>query len=265
MRHNEDPEAVLEHALSGLSGKDNFAFQGKTEVKSAGHPVQEALKFDGFVVNHNQMYIKTRRSFALHAGGQGKSAESENWKAGNSTIYIKNNNNWIRSNKGTAADNFPEMLRMWNPMVRIEQINKLKKRVAIDRKLSDSKHTVLNIRMNSAAMKSMMRTELTRQLSVDKLMKQVRQGNDLSGQEAASMRAELERNMMKAKAELEEMLSTLSLDARYLMWVDNTTSLPQRMVVESTMKYVSGGVDRQEAIRAEYDFKDYDKDFIIPQ
>jgi hypothetical protein len=238
-----DPETMLNYALSGLSGRDNFAFEGHAQVNSAGY-LQKAFDFEGFVVNHNKMIIKSNHP---------------------STLYVKNNNRWVTAEK--EAGNSSSFIQMWNPLVKLDQIKAMDKTVDIDADASSGKVAVLTVHADKDHLQKIMKEELRRELeqvSVEDIVNPVASSGHLTEKDIVNMRVEMKRTLAGANTRLQQMLDTLSVQAEYILWVDRTSNLPLKMSVNSVLNYKVAGKDRQETIKANYVFKDYDKQFDIP-
>lgn len=252
MKGSDDPEKLLNLAITGLSGKDHFSFVGQAEVKTGGVIIQKSSFMQGYVRNHNHLYVQTLK--------QGAEAESNS----PSTLYIKSNNQWILAN---VNEKKAHLMTTFNPLAKLEKMLVMKKTVEIDPNSSYGSTVVLFIHPDTNEMTEQTRNELELQeanLKIDSRIEQARKLH-LTDRELSNLKRELQQTLNEERKRLKDMLKTLTVNSTYKLEVDRQTNLPMKLIFSQELKYMKNGSERSEISEAQYEFKDYDKLLEIPQ
>jgi hypothetical protein len=246
---------LLQRSIQALNEKDQFAFQGMTQVVSQGVTVQAGRSFEGYVVGKDRLYIRE----GLNAG---KTAQSSALKQPVLT-FRRISDEWTPA--GEPMGVISETYRQWNPVTKLEELANLQKTVKLDHEQPKrSNEQVLRIEISEKDMTTLVASGLQAQfaqLSLERQLEQLR-GRGVARAELGQAEAELRQVLSRSEASLKEMLGSLKAQGIYTLWVDRTTKLPRRLTTVSELSYLQDGKQRTETARAEYDFKDYDKEHI---
>ncbi|MDQ1913140.1 hypothetical protein RAC89_22350 [Paenibacillus sp. GD4] len=246
---------LLQRSIQALNEKDQFAFQGMTQVVSQGVTVQAGRSFEGYVVGKDRLYIRE----GLNAG---KTAQSSALKQPVLT-FRRISDEWAPA--GEPMGVISETYRQWNPVTKLEELANLQKTVKLDHEQPKrSNEQVLRIEISEKDMTTLVASGLQAQfaqLSLERQLEQLR-GRGVARAELGQAEAELRQVLSRSEASLKEMLGSLKAQGIYTLWVDRTTKLPRRLTTVSELSYLQDGNQRTETARAEYDFKDYDKEHI---
>ncbi|WP_284638892.1 hypothetical protein [Paenibacillus silviterrae] len=248
-------EQLLQRSIQALNEKDQFAFQGMTQVVSQGVTVQAGRSFEGYVVGKDRLYIRE----GLNAG---KTAQSSALKQPVLT-FRRISDEWAPA--GEPMGVISETYRQWNPVTKLEELANLQKTVKLDHEQPKrANEQVLRIEISEEDMTNLVASSLQAQfaqLSLERQLEQLR-GRGVAGAELGQAEAELRQVLSRSEASLKDMLGSLKAQGIYTLWVDRTTKLPRRLTTVSELSYLQDGKQRTETARAEYDFKDYDKEHI---
>ncbi len=247
-----EPDQVLERAISGVYGKDNFSFSGHSMIINSGVSIENHLSFQGFVVHKKQMYVKTttqQSSSSADANGY-----KEYYKARNGLVYIKNNRHWTILNQ--SGKNKELLASDWNPLYRFYLIRQHKGKVEVDHSQSNPQDIVVKTELDPAGVKQSLLDTL--QQSYDQAL--------TSSDSTASGKTEAQFEAYKqlAAAQLKEMKDSLEASSRVSMWINRRTNLPHKMKVTTMMRYNLEGKARNEEREDVYAFDDFGGRFSIP-
>jgi hypothetical protein len=251
-----DPDEMLKQTISGLSGTDNFRFEGTTNVSVGGSPIQSGGAFQGVVTGHNRLSMTFDRYGG--AGSEALGSAKEDREA-NQVVFSRKENEWVLAEAG-SEDN-ANLLLPWSPLYKLEQLNTMKKRVESARDESESRLTVLTVTPDGSESTDSARKQLARQagvLDTDKKLADLRAKYGLSEREAARMKGELDQNVQKTRRLIEEANGSLQANSVYRIWVDRVSRLPQKMQVETEMIYNADGGQKRETTLIDYKFTNYD-------
>ncbi|RKN86672.1 hypothetical protein [Paenibacillus ginsengarvi] len=254
---NANPDDLLKQTISGLSGTDDFQFEGTTRIAVGSLPMQAGSSFKGSVAGHNRLVM----SFDGDAGGGGtaviESIRARQSGGSETVVFDRKEKLWTlqdHDSEGSAA-----MLLPWSPLYKLEQLNTMDKKVESGR--DSTRMTVLTVTPDAAAITNTIKAELSRQaegVSTDKQLADLRAKFGLTDREAERMRSELDQTVRKTKSSIEEAGSSMQASSVYRIWVDRTSRLPRRMQVETEMNYRSGGQPKQEKTHIDYTFTSYE-------
>lgn len=250
-----DPDELLKQTISGLSGTDNFRFEGTTNVSVGGLPMQTGGAFQGAVTGHNRL------SMTFDRGGTGSEAlgSAEGDREAEQVVFSRKENEWVLAEAG--SEDSANMLLPWSPLYKLEQLNAMNKRVESARDESASRLTVLTVTPDAAETTDSVRKQLARQagvLDTEKKLADLRTKHGLSEREAARMKGELEQNVQKTRRLIEEANGSLQANSVYRIWVDRVSRLPQKMQVETEMMYRAEGGQKRETTLIDYKFTSFD-------
>lgn len=247
-----NPNDLLKQTISGLSGTDDFRFEGTTNVSIGDLPVQKGASFQGVVTGHNRLSITYN-----HGDGAGPiwlgAAEAD--RQMNQAVFSRKENEWVLTEAGSESG--ASMLLPWSPLYKLEQLNAMEKRVESARDASNSRLTVLTATPDERHTTQMIRKQLTQQaglLNTDKKLGDLQTKHGLSERQTARLKGELEQNVQKTKQLVEQASDSLQATSVYRIWVDRINRLPQKMEVETEMTYVMDGRQKKESTRIDYTF-----------
>lgn len=256
-----DPEKVLSRALSGISAKNNYEFQGSFEVKNSGIWLEKGRHFEGFVVHRNQMYIKT---FSL-SNPNLKQNEQEYYSSRKGKVYLRSGSGWTLLGEGTAPRN--DLMSNWNPVNYFTMIQKYKQAIEIDKKRSDPEKIVLDIRLDPKEVSGVMGRRLKDEFDAEVLEirnKSLQKGSQTMTTNELKMQKDMHSIYAAAEQEWQEISQSLSVNPRVLLWIERKTNLPKRLQVSMVMNYSLRGQDFQETNNVTCDIINYDKYHNIP-
>ncbi|TMV46090.1 hypothetical protein FE783_27085 [Paenibacillus mesophilus] len=251
-----DPDELLKQTISGLSGTDNFRFEGTTNVSVGGLPMQTGGAFQGVVTGHNRLSM----AFDRYGGGGSEalgSAKAD--REANQVVFNRKENEWVLAESGSEES--ANLLLPWSPLYKLEQLNAMKKRVESARDETESRLTVLTVTPDAAETTDAVRKQLARQagvLDTDKKLADLRTKHGLSEREAARMKGELDQNVQKTRRLIDEANGSLQANSVYRIWVDRVSRLPQKMQIETEMIYNADGGQKRETTLIDYKFTSYD-------
>ncbi|TBL78300.1 hypothetical protein [Paenibacillus thalictri] len=257
----QNGEQLLQTSVAALTGKSNFAFSGVSEVSTQGSPATKTLSFEGVLAGQNQLYIRQTDSGA----GTGIAAAGASGATG--IMYSRAENQWVEAKNAPGLQS--TLLKQWNPLNKLEQLNQSNKTVKRDTThAAQAGETVLQITLAPEDMKRFIADDLREQqsrISVEEQIKQAQAGGALSDAALETLRKKLTETLQASQAEFEQMLTTLTADGSYYLWVNRSSKLPSKLVIETNLVYNLQGAAKQEKVTASYDFKDYEKQPFIPQ
>lgn len=227
-------DQMLEDAIFAVSAQNNFTFKGNSQVSIAGAAVQQDVSFEGFVAEDNRLYIKVN-------------SNRESPLNPNSTETL---------NKPSA------LAEKWNPLDKMDQLKILNKSATVNDELSSATTTVIDASVNGEQYTAQFKKELRAQQNIilEPYIDEARNQHQLSDQELASMRREMQQSISDAAQKLDAILETISAKGNYRIWIDPKTGLPQKMQVVTDINYAIGEQDRQETVKLNYIFQGYGKD-----
>lgn len=249
-----DPGELLKQTVSGLSGTDDFRFEGTTSVSVGGLPMQEGASFEGVVNGHNRLSM----SFNRGGPGVGTIGATKAGEPARSVVFSKSRNEWVVSEAASQSD--ASVLLPWSPLYRLEQLNTMTKKAESARDENDTRLTVLTVTPDAADVTKSVKDQLARQadvLDIDKQLAGLKARHGLSEADAARMRSELEHSVLQTKQQLEEAGGSLDASSVYRIWVDRVSRLPRKMQIETDMRYSTDGQPKRETIRVDYQFTNY--------
>ncbi|TNJ67169.1 hypothetical protein FE784_06385 [Paenibacillus hemerocallicola] len=249
-----EPNEMLKQTISGLSGTDDFLFEGTTSVSVGGLPLQEGITFQGVVTGHNRLSMTFDRS----GGGGAAMLGTDRERTEAPIVFSRKENEWVLAE--ADSEESANMLLPWSPLYKLEQLNTMDKQVAGVRDDAENRLTVLTVTPAATETTEAVRKQLSRQagvLDTDKKLADLRAKHGLSEREAARMKDELDQNVQKTKRLLEEANGSLQASSVYRIWVDRVNRLPQKMQVETEMTYNADGRTKRETTRIDYRFTGY--------
>lgn len=236
-----DPQAALEKAMAGISAAESFAFSGRTEISIDGVTVQSEAPFSGAVAEKNRMYVQ-------------------------GIVYRRAESGWEPAAGDPAASG---VFRSWNPVEKLEQLERLNKTVTLSRDPENAEALLLEAQVAPDDAAALVRQELAEQrerIVSEARLADFRQAYGLSPEETERLRGELEEAARQSGAQQEGLLASLrEAGMTYRLRLDRSTHLPRQLSIELALRYGSEERDHEETVRAEYEFRDYDKPVMIPQ
>lgn len=253
-----DPDRLFDNAVSGLSGKDNFAFVGQTQHSLNGLPPQRGISFRGTVTGHNQLMMEAVPSDQGTGSANLQPLYAVKRRKGNDTVQLnRTQEEWIVSESPQAGE--AEQLIRWNPLSHLERLNVMNKQVATEQGARVQGMTVLAVHPDSAEVSAMLQDDLTTQLQTldpDRKLKELQQKLQLSDKQTAAMRGEIENSLAEARKKVEEMKGSLKAESTYRLGIDRRSNLPKTMQVVTVMHYMSEGKPKDETTEVTYTFGD---------
>jgi hypothetical protein len=249
-----DPNEMLKQSISGLSGTDDFQFEGTTSVSVGGFPLQEGITFQGVVTGHNRLSMTFDRS----GGGGAAMLAADRERTADPIVFSRKENEWVLAE--ADSEESANMLLPWSPLYKLEQLNTMEKQVAGERDAAESRLTVLTVTPAAGETTETVKKQLSRQavvLDTDRKLADLRTKLGLSEREAARMKDELDQSVQKTKRLLDEANGSLQASSVYRIWVDRVNRLPQKMQVETEMTYKADGETKRETTRIDYRFTGY--------
>ncbi|MFK7695259.1 hypothetical protein [Paenibacillus sp. HJGM_3] len=251
-----DPQTVLDHAVSGLSGKDNFAFTGKTQLSMGGLPPVPGISFRGMVSGHNQLLMQVVAGETTDGTLSPKQVELSRRSKGATVQLSRSKDEWIVS-EGPEAAEAGQLVR-WNPLSHLERLNVMPKQVSREKGASVPSGTiVLNVTPDAGEVAARLRADLDAELqtlTADRKLQELQQRLQLSDKTTAAMRGEVEKSLADSRAKVEEMKNSLKAESVYRIGVDRKSNLPVSMQVMTKLHYNSGGAPKDETTEVTYAF-----------
>lgn len=216
---SQQPEKLFSLALAGLSGVDDFTFNGNVKSLS-GHssaPLQY-LEFEGVVRNHKQIAVR----------GQGGNAKQTN------------------------------VSERWNPLVQMEAIHASRKTISLLEDQAGRGYAVLEIALNPEDAKELLGRQLRDEMDkLSAPLLETASRPAMSAAETKRLRSELADVVNQGRNQLEQMLKDAQVDTTYTLWIHRKTNLPHRLVSITASQYYAEGTDRREELITDAYFKNY--------
>lgn len=233
-----DPERLLNQAVSGVIGQDDFIFEGKTRVEMSGGRLEQDLMFSGKVSGHHDIYIEP------HDGGKTSVMQT----VGDKLHYSKVNKQWTIEQGGVEKQLNP--LYTLNPLIHIEHLNRSPKEVEILEATSPGGLTVLRAVAEEKELVADFKKQLREEhrMIVQAAMQEARAIGD------EAMFAELEEYAKQAEQKLEKMLASLRIQADYVVKVEKRNRRLDALDYTANLQYELDGSPREETIRTSYVF-----------
>lgn len=156
--------------------------------------------------------------------------------------------------------------QLWHPTAKIEMINQIKHTTRIDLDQSDGNTVVLDVEMNSDAMKTVIQSKFRqtlKELNLSGLITQLTVDAALASKDKIVMKSEMNRTVLLAEKQLNGMLLTLKVESHYLFWVERTTLRSKKLYAETALTYLSDGQTVKEIIDEKYKYSPNDNGLII--
>jgi hypothetical protein len=252
-----DPAKLFDNAVSGLSAKDSFVFDGQTQLSLNGLPPQQGIAFKGTVTGHNQLSMQVVPIDQGAGTAKVQPMNAGKTRTGNDvTVQLsRTKDKWIVSESPPAGE--AEQLIRWNPLSHLERLNVMNKQVATEKGAAVQGMSVLTIHPDSTEVSAMLQADLTSQLQsldTDRKLKELQQKLQLSDKQTAAMRGEVEKSLADARKKIEEMKGSLKAESTYRLGVDRKSNLPKTMQVVTDMHYISDGKPKDESTDVKYTF-----------
>jgi hypothetical protein len=254
---------LLTNSITALNNKEQYAFTGLTQILSSGVTVQASQQFEGFLIGGDQLFVRPMVDTAAVSGNVTKAGAS----SGQLLTFKRTNEEWIPATGQTGVES--EKYRQWNPASKLRELEAAdNKTVRYDHEQAKQPNEhVLLVELADPEMTTIVADSLKSQHSQLSLERQLElaRTRGLSEAELGQLAKELQQVISRSQTSLDEMLGSLKAQGTYRLWIDRTTRLPRKLTAETNMTYAQGGAQRQETVRAEFEFKDYDKNRAIPQ
>jgi len=261
MAERTDPEAALDQAVAGLARAESFAFSGKAEIAVDGVTVQSQSPIDGMVADQNRMYMR----IGIDAGTPLSGVRDAGGMSAHGIVYKRSERGWVPAGADLASP--PGVFAGWNPVEKLEQLGGLNKTVTVVRDAEDADTLTLEAVVAPEDAAALIRRELAERsaqaVSEDRI-REFQNKYGLSDEEAGRLRSELAAVTERAGREMEAMTNTLQAELSYRLQLDRSTRLPQKMTIHLGLQYRAGERDHRESVKADYEFRDFNKPMMIP-
>ena len=270
----EDAERWLDEALSRMNDKNHFAFTGTAFTETSGIPGQKSLAFEGYVAEGNQLFVRP-----LESGNEADGAvASRNLTAEGGRAFIRTSTNeWklkqdsdVQANPSSAAletsGSGVEWLHCCNPLMKLEQLQVLKKNVAFSNQRASNGHVLLEVTLDEQALRDQLIEQLRSQTQppTDEQLREFARTHQLSAVDEAQMRQEIADSYEATRGILDETLQSLETRGTYNISIDRETRLPLDMRMDTFMRYLLDGEEKEEKATTSYEFKAYDSETAVP-
>lgn len=243
---------MLKQTISGLSGQDDFRFEGTMGAAVGQKPLQTAFTFSGSVQSHNRLSIQM-------ASGLNPANEK---KGGEAVSFVRKNGEWTydSANAPVIAAELGDMLLMTSPIYMLEQLNRIDKAVQGEQAPNDRKLLTLTAIPSVEAATEMAKSYMLRPVSAldtEQKLATLRQKVGLSARVADELRETLDREVTQLRRRVDEAGSTLRAESVYRIVMDRATRLPREMRIDTDMTYMENGTEKHEQLRFDYTFREY--------
>lgn len=242
---------MLQQTISGLSGQDDFRFEGTMGAAVGQKPLQTAFGFSGSVHGHNRLSMQM--SSGVTPANEQKGAET--------LSFVRKNGEWTHdSANAVGAAELGDMLLMTSPIYMLEQLNRMDKTVQGEQDPNDRKLLTLtaipSVEAATETAKSYM-LRPTGALDTEIKLATLRQRAGLSARDADKLRETLDREVAQMRRRVEEAGSTLRAESVYRIVMDRNTRLPREMRIDTDMTYTENGTEKHEHLQFDYTFTEY--------
>lgn len=238
----EDPYELLSQAVSEIYGQDDFTFEVSTAVNSNHTPGSRRMVFSGYVSGHNEIYLEPGDS-----GADSNAAYSS--MSDGFLHYKKENREWkLTGETGETGKLLP--LYTLNPLIHAELLNRSKKIVSFEETNAQTGKAVLNADVEDEDLLERVRTHIRSEH--ERIIKEAEAR--IRNTEHEELRAELKRYAEQANQQLEQMLSTLTIDTDYRVTVETRQRRMEELVYTAELEYEVNGKRQAETVETVYRF-----------
>ncbi|GFR37574.1 hypothetical protein PRECH8_08700 [Insulibacter thermoxylanivorax] len=238
----EDPYELLSQAVSEIYGQDDFTFEVSTAVNSKHSPGSRRKVFSGYVSGHNEIYLEPVDS------GTGSSAAYSSMSDG-LLHYKKENREWKLTGETRETGKLLPLYTL-NPLIHAELLNRSKKIVSFEEAKGQTGKAVLSADVEDEDLLERVRAHIRSEH--ERIIKEAEAR--IRGSEHEALRAELKRYAEQAGRQLEQMLSTLTIDTDYRITVETRQRRMEELVYTAELEYEVNGKRQAETVETVYRF-----------
>ncbi|UHA74058.1 hypothetical protein [Paenibacillus sp. 481] len=245
------PEEMLERSLSGVMGKDEFSFRGFAEVRVGENMIlMKQFRYEGAVRQHQGTHMRLSRNVE-------RDTTSKRWNPLRHLEELRAVPKRVSLLRVPDSDDL-NMTSSGNP-IQVRASNLTTSRASMISQFTKKGAIPLNINVRPHDAKKMLSQYL--QEDYESIVIPNKQLERVRGQLSASAQQELA-NELNAEAEqgrqrLTSMLENATVNATYVLWVDQKRQLPLALETQMTAAYKVEGQPRQETIRMVSEFVNY--------
>lgn len=219
---NRTPEELLSLASAGLSGVDEYVFQGQSAVTSGSGTPMRSVSFQGSVTGHYRLKMESSGSSRHEFAGAGEG--------------------------------------QWDPVKLLQKLRQAKKTVTVDAARSDRETTVLQIELDPQQSTGDWRRRLKEEWAAVAARKPQNEKVYASLSEPLKWKFVRDWNgeLRRSASELGSMLDSLQVVSTYEVAVDRNRLLPLQITELSQLDYRTSGIPRQEARKTDIRFVSFD-------
>ncbi|AWP28663.1 hypothetical protein [Paenibacillus sp. Cedars] len=245
-------EESFNRALSGLSGIDNFSFQGEAAIRSEENgPFQQSMAFEGHLQHHKDLTLSSKGEAAKLL--QEKGPADSIYKADGLKVTLKRRQGRWSTLSSQGAD------EMWmtrlNPLELLEYLGNSEKTVT--QELGAARGTkVLRIELSPEAAAEMAYGSLDEQMKV--LAERIERKGDPLYSDNPKVRKQLKTVWERDYKEMRNRLQKADALSVSHLTINRKNHLPAKLTMERKLSFIdSHGKTRTETLLSEVTFTGY--------
>ncbi|GAB6929715.1 hypothetical protein JCM10914A_36980 [Paenibacillus sp. JCM 10914] len=244
-------EEAFNRALAGLSGVDNFTFQGEAAIRNDPNgPYLQSLAYKGSLMHHTDLTLTSRSKPSMLNQGSKNEPNQEN--ADVTSVSLKREEGRWSILADRDADGM--WMRKLNPLELLEYIGESEKTVT--RELGAARGTtMLRIELSQEAAAKMTYAGLDEQMKL--LAARIDRKGDPLYSDDPLVRERLKSIWSRDEKEMRQMLDDIEAATICHLTIDKHTQLPSRLTMERKLAYVDeSGKSRTETLVSDVTFGD---------
>jgi hypothetical protein len=256
MESAQHDSELLRSAINTFKSKQQFVYEIESVVKVGANPEQKAFAYQGLMTGNDQLFIKqTGGGFAAPLVSTGSGSAS-----------AQGRDQWVAASGTPALQS--ALIQQWSPLTKFDQLNQIDNTVSRvrDEKIQGNE-TVLKVEVPPEVMKQLVLADLREQISHVQMEERLKEAaaKGLAPDAIQRMKLELEQAAAESEVRLSQMASSLTTQGYYMLWINRDQELPRKLVIRSDLNYMLNDKEKKESVTTTYEFKDYDKQVILPQ
>lgn len=253
-QESKTAEEWFDFTWSGLAGIDSLKFKGQAAVtRGERWNLDEQLGFSGELKDHQKLSMRSTLPSTDTSRNKGQIQAVSSSQAQIQLAW--NGESWKVADNQVFA--LTTGLSRFNPLEQIESIRRAAKTITEEHAAARGTR-VLRIQLDPEAAKETLNKQLIKEMDAVRTGWQSRL-QALSERQRSEIESELEREWVKGRKHLDNMLADCQAETVYYLTINRNTGLPERMTSETRLLYKNTrGIQEQEALLTDSKF-DYGK------
>lgn len=247
------PEEALSQSLNQIQKEAPLQYTGYTSSEVNGVDMERMVEFQGVVKDPQHVYME------ITFQPQTEFPESHVLYGGAKDLLVKRDNQWQPVQQ--TEEYLKQQFMHWDPVTNIDEILGMDKTVSFPARAAASDPNHLVVEITPADMKGVITKDLKEQFEASLAerpdVEQLRESLKLSDEEYAEMKQQLEDSVARSRADLDQLISTLQVNAKYTLVSDTETLQPLKLTMDVASSYETAEGPVDERTQVIYEFKNY--------